>query len=268
MKRPSARASVAAAALLLSSCTTHPPGPDVSDAAIAREAERLARLEPAAPAVRDLDRDDLVRAMRKLRAAAEPYCVEAPELCRFSLWLVHDDDANAWIDGRHRITFTRPLLDLCDSIDEAAFVLAHEMAHGLDDHVADTRARGQFGSLILQGSLIALGALAGFTPSSGDLREVGSFGADLGHRVYSKPQELAADRLAFELTEAAGFDPAAGIRVFERLALDDPARGSKAAWLAHHPSFAERIARLKAIAASTPEGDGALGDLASAGGSG
>jgi Zn-dependent protease with chaperone function len=138
------------------------------------------------------------------------------------------------------IYISEQLFDLCgEDVDAIAFVLAHEIGHGI---------HGDAGKRFLTRTAI-IGLLRlrtrGINPVLKQL---------LGHLVqqgYSREQEFRADRFAVALTKAAGFDPTGGCRLFQRLeksgeAQDMPAKTSTlGTYFSSHPSMDERIARIE-----------------------
>ncbi len=121
--------------------------------------------------------------------------------------------------------------------DELAFVVAHEMAHVVRRHAID-RLLGQK----------ALSAVSLATPAT---RTVAPWLRSVGVRwlenAYSRELEFEADELGARLMRAAGFDPAAAVRMLQRLgALDaraDPL--GLGGYLSTHPPVADRIRHLR-----------------------
>ncbi len=131
------------------------------------------------------------------------------------------------------IYMSEPLFDLCgEDSDAAAFVLAHEIAHGIyGDAAAKLLTRSAVNGLFRFRT-------RGLSPP---LRQLF---AQLIEQGYSREKEFRADRFAAALTQAAGFDPLGGARLFAELAQreDDSTFGS---YFSSHPSFKERIKHIK-----------------------
>ena len=62
---------------------------------------------------------------------------------------------------------------------------------------------------------------------------------------YSRSRELEADTYAVRLTQAARFQPRAGITLLRRLQARSSQPGGLAKFFASHPPFAERIENLQ-----------------------
>ncbi|HUT31460.1 MAG TPA: M48 family metallopeptidase [Sedimentisphaerales bacterium] len=135
-------------------------------------------------------------------------CV-ANKLRRFSFETVEGGEPNAFALPGGFIFVTRSLVELCEwQEDEVAFILGHEMSHVMRGHAMDR---------IISNSAIAMGARA--APIRGSLsRWLQKVGVRFLESAYSQDLELEADRLAVRLTEAAGYDPKASIRLLSRLA--------------------------------------------------
>jgi beta-barrel assembly-enhancing protease len=130
------------------------------------------------------------------------------------------------------IFVTRALLQLCQARhDDLAFVLGHEMGHVL---------RGHAGERMVAGSLLRTGVGLLRLPAVGLL-------ATLLQKGYAQDQELEADREAVRLCAAAGFDPAAGVRLFEQLRLRLAGQSELAGYFATHPPWEVRLEQLRRL---------------------
>lgn len=131
--------------------------------------------------------------------------------------------------GRPRIVFTQAMLGQLANRDELAFVMSHEAAHHIRNHLARQRQNAISGAIILGG----LATLAGGTPA--DIANAQDLGATVGARGYSKEFELEADELGTIITHRAGYRPSVGVQFFYRL----PDPGDR--FLGTHPPNPERI---------------------------
>ena len=121
--------------------------------------------------------------------------------------------------------------------DELAFVVAHEMAHVMRRHAID-RLLGQK----------ALSAVSLATPATRAIAPwLRSVGVRWLEKAYSREQEFEADELGARLMRAAGFDPAAALRMLARLGALEPRADvpSLGAYLSTHPPVGERIRHLR-----------------------
>lgn len=186
-----------------------------------------------------------VDVVNRLEPVAERECRNrAPRLnCDF-LILVDDrpgQPANAFqtLDdtGRPIIAFTIALIADARNADEIAFVMAHEAAHHIEDHLAQQRRNATLGATVF-------GQLAGTRGGSdASIRTAQELGAAIGARSFSKDFELEADRLGTIIAARAGYDPLRGADFFFRV----PDPGDR--FLGTHPPNAERVEMVRRTAA-------------------
>ncbi|MDZ8120274.1 M48 family metallopeptidase [Pontiella sp. NLcol2] len=132
------------------------------------------------------------------------------------------------------IYVSEKLFDLCgEDTDAIAFVLAHEMAHGIH---GDANERYLTKTVI--SGLLRL-KTRGLSPGTQQLL------ARLIQQGYSREQEFRADRFAVALTRAAGFDPEGGCRLFSNLRKTSNDPNPFGAYLSSHPPMDERIKRIE-----------------------
>ncbi len=131
------------------------------------------------------------------------------------------------------IYLSEKLFDLCgEDIDAIAFILAHEIAHTIH---SDANKRF-LTKAVINGLLSVRGQR--MTPAMTSL---------LSHLIqldYSRDQEYLADRFAVALTKAAGFDPAGGSRLFEKLQVLEKEPDLMGSYFSSHPSLRDRIERI------------------------
>ena len=119
--------------------------------------------------------------------------------------------------------------------DELAMVLGHEMAHALREHA---RARAAKVTLTNVGTL-AVGLVIG-----GNVGELARQGGGLLNLKFNRDDERDADLIGMEIAARAGYDPEAGITLWQKMA--QVARGAPPTWLSTHPSSEDRVRRMKA----------------------
>lgn len=134
--------------------------------------------------------------------------------------------------GRPIIGFTIALIAEARNRDELAFVLGHEAAHHIAQHLREQAQNAQGGAIA--GGLIA--ATLGLDVETG-----ARLGGTVGARAYSKNHELEADALGTVISKRAGYDPVRGAQFFTRI----PDPGDK--FLGTHPPNADRIATVRRV---------------------
>lgn len=139
--------------------------------------------------------------------------------------------------GQPVLVFSRAIVEEFRNTDEMAFVLGHEAAHHIEDHL--TQRAQAAGAL---GAILEAAAAAGGAPSAGR-QSAGELGQTVGSRVFSKQFELEADALGTVIAKRAGFNPVRGAEFFNRL----PDPGDQ--FLGSHPPNADRIRTVRAVAA-------------------
>ncbi|MFC5300411.1 M48 family metallopeptidase [Azospira restricta] len=119
--------------------------------------------------------------------------------------------------------------------DEIAVVVGHEIAHALREHA---RAR------MVKSGLTQLGAIvAGELLGGGRYTDVFQFGGDMLTLKFSRNDETDADLVGLELTARAGYDPRAGITLWQKMSA--ASKGEPFAWFSTHPSGPNRIKEIE-----------------------
>jgi predicted Zn-dependent protease len=118
--------------------------------------------------------------------------------------------------------------------DELAVVLGHEMAHALREHA---RARTAKITLTNVGTL-AIGLVIG-----GNVGELARQGGGLLALKFNRDDERDADLIGLELAARAGYDPQAGLTLWQKMG--QAAKGAPPTWLSTHPSGEDRMRRTK-----------------------
>lgn len=133
---------------------------------------------------------------------------------------------------------------------ELAAVLGHEGGHVLKDHtyrqVRSSKAMGVVGTILSAGLVAGIGIDPG-------LGAIASYSSMAG---FSRDYERESDRVGFERTVAAGYDPQAGARIFDRMAREMQAREIKQGpyFFASHPRLQERVESFNELAENAPAG--------------
>nr|WP_296483692.1 M48 family metallopeptidase [Rhodoferax sp.] len=152
---------------------------------------------------------------------------------RWEVNLIGRQQINAFCMPGGKIVFYSGILDQLKLTDaEVATVMGHEMAHALREH-----ARARMGKNAATG----IGAsLLGQVLGLGDLGQtVTNYGARLLTLQFSRSDESDADLVGMELAARAGFDPRAGVTLWQKMAAAN--RGAPPQWLSTHPSGNTRI---------------------------
>ncbi|AGX88059.1 Zn-dependent protease [Candidatus Symbiobacter mobilis CR] len=157
---------------------------------------------------------------------------------KWEVHLIQSKEINAFCMPGGKIVFFSAILDtLRLSDDETATVMGHEMAHALREHARERLGKSTATSLgvSLLGQVLGLGDLG---------RELTNLGAKLLTLQFSRSDESEADLVGMELAARAGFDPRAGISLWQKMAA--ASKGAPPQWLSTHPSNDARIGDIRA----------------------
>ena len=168
---------------------------------------------------------------------------EQREQFAWATFLVRDRSVNAFaLPGGH-VGVHLGLIAITSTRDELAAVLAHELSHVTQRHIARSIATSRRQSLIGAATMIA-GILA--ASRSGDAANAmivgGQAVAAQGQLNFSRDMEREADRIGFQLLTGAGFAPSGMAAMFEKL--DQASRLNDSGgypYLRSHPLTSERI---------------------------
>lgn len=156
---------------------------------------------------------------------------------RWEINLIGAAQVNAFCMPGGKIAFFSGLLNgLKLSDDEAAMVMGHEIAHALREHARERIAKSQLTNLgaSLLGQFIAQGKYAELFHQGGNLLTL----------KFSRDDENEADLVGLDLAARAGFDPRAGITLWQKM--DAANRRAPPQWLSTHPAGKNRIREIEA----------------------
>jgi predicted Zn-dependent protease len=152
--------------------------------------------------------------------------------------LIGSKQINAFCMPGGKIVFYSGILEqLKLTDDEVATVMGHEIAHALREHARERMGKNAatgIGANLLS-SVLGLGQLG---------QTVTSYGAQLLTLQFSRSDESEADLVGMELAARAGFDPRAGVSLWQKMASAN--KGAPPQWLSTHPSGNTRIADIQA----------------------
>lgn len=169
---------------------------------------------------------------------------EMSEALAWRLFLVRDKSVNAFALPGGYFGVHLGLMALVDTPDELASVLAHELTHVTQRHIARGMNKQAAAAPWMMASII-LGLLAARTNANvaNAVIATGQAGAIQNQLNYTRDMEREADRIGFTLMEPAGYAPGGFVAMFQKL--NHAARLSDNGsypYLRSHPLTTARIA--------------------------
>jgi predicted Zn-dependent protease len=160
---------------------------------------------------------------------------------QWQLTLIDAPTINATCAPGGKITFyTGIIRKLSLTDDEIAVVMGHEIAHALREHGRE-RISQAYAQNILTGV-----ALAATNNSQQQIALANQFAHYLYTLPNSRQNESEADAVGLELTARAGYNPAAAIGLWKKMAADAGDK-SPPQFLSTHPSHETRIEEISAM---------------------
>jgi len=155
--------------------------------------------------------------------------------------VIESNELNAFcMPGGKIMVYSGLINQLRLSDDEIAIVLGHEIAHALREH-----SREHVSQAIAAQAGIGIGAaLLGLGQGSADLAGAGY--EALIATQFSRSDEAEADRIGLELTARAGYDPRAGVTLWQKM-INASQGGRPPAFLSSHPTEASRVQQIQAL---------------------
>lgn len=182
--------------------------------------------------------------LQRLRYIAQriiPYSYEWNERARVWKWevnLLGSPELNAFCMPGGKIAFYYGILEkLKLEDDEVAAIMGHEVSHALREHARERLGKSQ----ATQVGAGVLSALLG-------LGNLGNAALNVGSQLlglkFSREDETEADLVGIELSARAGYDPAAAVRLWEKMMAAN--KGAPPQWLSTHPANGTRIRDIEA----------------------
>jgi len=172
----------------------------------------------------------------------------------FSFFAVDDRSLNAFAMPGGNIGVHTGLILAAQSESELAGVMAHEVAHVTQRHIARMVGRQSETGLLMLASLLVAVLAAKSSPQMSQAAVMGGQAAGMSSQLaYSRSFENEADRIGLQNLTAAGFDVRGMSSFFERLQKNSRLYENNApAYLRTHPLTGERISEMESRVMQLP----------------
>ena len=168
---------------------------------------------------------------------AEPWNPRAKQW-RWEVNLLGGKEVNAFCMPGGKIAFYFGILSQLQlNDDEVAAIMGHEVAHALREH-----ARERMGKTAA--TRIGASVLSAFLGLGGTGDALLNMGGQLLTLKFSREDESEADIVGMELAARAGYDPQAGVTLWQKMLA--ASKGAPPQFMSTHPSGATRIQDIEA----------------------
>ena len=172
----------------------------------------------------------------------------------FHFFILRENSINAFASVAGVIGLHSGLILLAEDENEVAGVVAHEIAHVTQNHLARGVENQQQVSLpaMIATLGLAIAASAAGNPDAGQALMLGGLGLSQQMMInHTRQAEMEADRIGISLLGRAGFDPEGMTRFFERMNIRSRAMGQgPPEYLRTHPLSINRVAEARSRAQS------------------
>ncbi len=203
---------------------------------------------------------------QSLLAASRARGELSPELDERFAWEVllgRDRSVNAFALPGGYLGVHLGLIGVVGSRDELASVLAHELSHVTQRHIARLMAQQGKVAPWMWGAMI-LGALAASkSPAAGQALMVGGQAVALQNQLnFSRDMEREADRIGYGLMAPAGFAPQGFVDMFDKLQQANRLNDNGSwPYLRSHPLTTQRVADMQSRQSLGGTGTGSTGSV-------
>jgi beta-barrel assembly-enhancing protease len=171
----------------------------------------------------------------------------------FTFFVLSDPTINAFALPGGFVGIHTGLIENTHSESELASVMAHEIGHVVQRHMARMMAQQKQGTLPSMAMMVASILLASGNPQLGQgaliSTEAGMVQRSLN---FSRENEQEADRVGMQILDKSGFDTRAMPMFFETLMKSERFEGNAPSFLRTHPLSTERITDMRNRAEQMP----------------
>lgn len=152
-------------------------------------------------------------------------------------------EINAFALPGGKVAFWEGIMPIVQDDNGIAVVMGHEVAHALARHGAERMSQAMGAQAL--GQILTAGVGMASPAFAEDFAKLYGFGATVGFILpWGRSQESEADHIGLILMAKAGYDPAAAVAFWQRMAKASQG-GKPPEFLSTHPSDETRIAQIK-----------------------
>jgi len=177
---------------------------------------------------------------RRLEPQTGVFRRDAPSW-KWEVNIIDSNELNAFCMPGGKIMFYSGLINRLQLTDEEiAVVMGHEIAHALREH-----SREQVSQAIAAQAAMGVGsAVLGLNQNATQLAGIGYEALIATH--FSRTDEAEADRIGLELTARAGYNPRAGITLWQKM-MSANSEGRPPEFLSSHPADSTRVQQIESL---------------------
>ncbi|ODT78473.1 MAG: peptidase M48 [Nitrosomonadales bacterium SCN 54-20] len=155
--------------------------------------------------------------------------------------VIDSSELNAFCMPGGKIMFYSGLINQLKLTDEEiAVVMGHEIAHALREH-----SREQVSQAIAAQTALGVGtSVFGLSQTTAQIASIGYQAFIATH--FSRTDEAEADRIGLELSARAGYNPRAGVTLWQKM-INANAGGQLPEFLSSHPADSTRVQQIESL---------------------
>jgi len=172
-----------------------------------------------------------------------------PQPFSYHFYVIEDDEINAFAaPAGHIYVHTETLLK-ARNVSELAGVIAHEVGHVVERHIAENYNRQRNAGIAHQGIVAAAGILGG-SAAAGAANLGGALAGTAVLNKFGRDAERESDAFAVQVMTEAGYDPIGLVTFFQTLR--NESGPEVVSFLSSHPPTDERIEETRRLIAALP----------------
>ena len=172
---------------------------------------------------------------------------------QFTFFIINDPAINAFSAPGGIVGINSGTFLTSSTESELAAVMAHEIAHVTQKHMARSIEMQSRMSIPMMAAMLGAIILASQNPDAGQAAMIATQGAAAQSQInFTRSNEQEADRIGMQLLDRAEFNPMGMPDFFEKLLQDSRYQGQAPEFLRSHPLTSNRIADSRARAETYP----------------